>query len=241
MLRSLNSVNNNLIIFVLVIVGVVIGYQWHLKKKEASHDYFYYLFSKKIDVMVHHVRDTINGRDEQKLIFILYTSLEDFFLEYMKSDALRVKRPKREFYRAYELGFFQTMSSVKMEWTIKSVDRSLVYLFLEKNQNIILNHLKSIERIFLNKSIRRKERRELVAKEHINFLKITSEKYIEAYEEYQKALEGNTTIHEILSRLNIKEEEADVLFERIIADHEKRCEGREILIENQKTIKQLGR
>lgn len=224
MLNSLNTVNNNILIFIMIVIGVVIGYKWHLKRKEESHNYFYYIFSKKVDNMVHYVRNVINGRDEQKLIFILYTSLEDFFLEYLKSDALRVNKPKREFYRYYELGFFQTMASAKMEWTIKRVDRSLVYLFIEKNQNIILQHLKNIEEIFLDKTINKKERRELVAKEFINFLDITSKKYIEAYEEYQRALTGETTLEEILERLNIKKEEADVIINMIIQKHVTSCE-----------------
>jgi len=223
MLNFLNSVNNNLTIFIMVVIGILVGYKWHLRKKIESHDYFYYLFSKKIDNMVHHVREVINGRDEQKLIFILYTSLEDFFLAYMESNALRVKNPKREYYRYYELGFFQTLASVRMEWTVKSVDRSLVYLFLEKNQNIILNHLKNIENIFLDQSLSRKVRREKVAEEYINFLEITSVKYIEAFEEYKKALKGDTTLLEILERLNIKEEEANVLINKIIDKHVKTC------------------
>ena len=223
MLNFLNSVNNNLIIFTMVVIGVFVGYKWYLKKNVESHNYFYYLFSKKIDNMVHHVREVINGRDEQKLIFILYTSLEDFFLEYMESNALRVKKPKREYYRYYELGFFQTLASAKMEWTVKSVDRSLVYLFLEKNQNIMLNHLKNIENIFLDQSLSRKDRRERVAEEYINFLDITSVKYIEAFEEYKRALEGDTTLSEILERLNIKEEEANMLVDKIIEKHVKNC------------------
>ncbi|OQY06934.1 MAG: hypothetical protein B6I28_05920 [Fusobacteriia bacterium 4572_132] len=141
----------------------------------------------------------------------------------MESNALRVKKPKREYYRYYELGFFQTLASAKMEWTVKSVDRSLVYLFLEKNQNIMLNHLKNIENIFLDQSLSRKDRRERVAEEYINFLDITSVKYIEAFEEYKRALEGDTTLSEILERLNIKEEEANMLVDKIIEKHVKNC------------------
>src|SRR6056297_2053863 len=114
MLRNIDNINQNLVIFILILIGGYIGYIWQKKRKRESHNYFYYIFSKKIDQMVYLVRETVNGRDEQKLIKVMYTGLEDFFLEYLKSDALRNKKPKREYYRMYELRFFRTLSSIKM-------------------------------------------------------------------------------------------------------------------------------
>lgn len=197
-------------IIILMTIGILIGGIWQFIKTKNGHDLFYFSFSNQVVLMSDRVVKVVNGKDEQRLIYILLETFKEMFLSFLKSPIFKQGKIKPYHYKRYELIFYTTLAAIKIEWFVNKVDRSLVYLFLEKNRDNFLRHLNNVEHIFAEK-VRIQTKRKELAKEFFSFLKNTGEQYILAFDEYKKTLKGETSTIEILERLNIKKTEMEVL------------------------------
>lgn len=231
---------NEIVLYVISALILVGGVWLTFRDFKESHENFYYSVSHRVKSMILEVKANVYTKDTQNLIEIMFRSLEEHILYMIQHHKfLRKKHLDELDVSRYNNLFYVYISGIMMEWMINGIDPRLYNLFMNRNRNSILIHMREMDMVMLDKTVGPKYRRRKIVALYLKMLEDIKNDYISAYDDYMRVINGEVEFDDLVDRSIFTVDEMILLYNGVQDEAKKQLLEKEIKSSTEKHVVEM--